>query len=465
MVGLWAGMPPAWFGRLAEGLRLSGLASVAVALAATLALLLWRARGRSQAWRASRANLRPQAEFLAALGREIQVPLDGLFALAGMVARADLESRRQELTATIQKSSEALLAAANEVLTFSRSENDGTPVKTVAFDLRAMAEQAARLFAPRAWSHRLAFKTAIGARVPRWVMGDPSSLAVVLMNLLDNAVRFTREGVVRLDVSLLKDTFGRPSVKFTVSDTGAGMDAETLARLLEPEGEASSPAPQPYRTTGLGLGVSRRLIAKMGGSLGAESEPRGGSTFWFRVPVEIVEAAPAPPSKIARRSKPAAPPSVAPPRPLLPRAASLNRRILIVERDPAQQVAVLFAVRMLGYQGQVAAGRNEALEAWAGAPFDLVLLDGEAPGGEGLETAAAIRERETGARRIPIVALTAKEVSAEQQASWTSPIDDQLAKPLCLAALARVLERWLAPPVQDNVEDNAASSARLSLPV
>lgn len=155
----------------------------------------------------------------------------------------------------------------------------------VAFNVRLLVLRCTLAFAGRARSKNLRLKTAVDADVPRLVRADRSRILHVLTNLLDNAVKFTGEGVVRLEVRCAIEG-GRPLLRFTVYDTGAGIDSDSLARILGPHREIGAP--------GHGLFVSQRVIASMGGTLGAESEPRGGSTFWFSVPVEIIQPAPKP---------------------------------------------------------------------------------------------------------------------------------------------------------------------------
>jgi len=192
----------------------------------------------------------------------------------------------------------------------------------------------------------------------------------------------------------------------------------------------------------------------MGGTMGAESEPRGGSTFWFSVPVEIVEPASLPRPKLAHQSPT---PAVAlSPGPLLPRASKPGKRVLIVHEDAASQVAALWAVRTLGYSGEVVSSGKAALEVWKTAPFDLVLLDGAMP--EAADAIQSIRRLETGC--VPIVALNSPAGDASIQAT---AIDGSLTKPLCLLHLAQTLDHWLGEAAHAYTSE--ASSDKLSLPV
>lgn len=328
--------------------------------------------------------------------------------------------------------------------------NPGNPAE-IAFDVRLLVEQGAHRVTQHARAKGLRLTTAVAEDVPCWVRGDPSRLRNVLLNLLDNAVKFTNEGAVRLEVVSSAETGGRVQLRFDVYDTGAGIDSETLARLLEPNASAGE-------ATVHGLPMSVRMVARMGGTLRAESEPRGGSTFWFTVPVEIVEPAFGVGSKACPALATLACATVSTAEtPLWPKASSPGKRVLIVEQDPAQQVVTLWGLRALGYSGEVVSTGQAALEAWDRTPFDLVLLDcAMADAGE---TTKGIRRLETGC--IPIVAMSA--TVDEQPIRRAAAVDDHLAKPLCLMELARVLHHWLDDAAPAYASE--ATSDKLSLPV
>ena len=304
----------------------------------------------------------------------------------------------------------------------------------IAFEPRVLVRQVSRACAEHARSKHLYFKTVVAADVPQRMCGDASSMGAVLEKLLDNAVKFTGEGAVRLEVAWAA---GARQLRFDVYDTGIGIDLETLNRLLTANADSH------------GLAVSQRVVAAMGGAMGAESEPRGGSTFWFSVPVEALE--PARTGRATRRLKREAV-AVTCPGPLLPKAPRPGKRVLIVEPDPASQVAALWGVRTLGYRGEVVSSGPAAFDAWQRGAFDLLLVDcAMAHAGEAIQR---IRGLETGC--VPIIAMN--HTNGEPIS-----IDDHLAKPLCLIMLARTLDHWLGDGAA--AAANEASSDRLSLPV
>ena len=326
----------------------------------------------------------------------------------------------------------------------SQSRGADHPAK-VAFNARLLAFRCARTFVARAQAKGLRLKIAIDAGVPRLVRADRSRIFLALASLVDNAVKFTQEGVIRLEVVLAAEN-GRPHLRFTIYDTGAGIDSETLAWLLGSDGNTFFP--------GHGLSITRHMVASMGGTLGAESEPRGGSTFWFSVPAEIVEAAPA--AQPRPLHQPATPDVAISPSLLLPGAPHPTKRVLVVDADAVAQVATLWGVRTLGYSAEAVSTGRAALETWQGAPFDLVLLNCAMV--DAAEIIKGIRRLETGC--VPIVALR---LAAANSTIAATAIDGSLARPVCLMELARTLDHWLGDSAPAYTSE--ASSDKLSLPV
>ncbi len=313
----------------------------------------------------------------------------------------------------------------------------------ITFAPRDAIGEWSRAFRQDAQAKGVRFKIAIAPPVPRRIRADRPRIAAALTTLLENAVAFTEEGVVRLEVAMTRDALARAWLRFTVLDTGAGVDSETLARLLSAD------------ETGHGLSLARRAVEEMGGRMAAESEPRGGSTFSFSVPVEVVE--PARPVARMKLQRPELPADIPASAPLLPLASKPSRRILVVEHEMAVQVAVLWGLRTLGYSGEAVSSGAAALETWRHTPFDLVLLDWAAL--DAPETAQRIRRLETGC--VPILGFAAPDDQPSLSAS--AAIDGYLPKPVCLLELARTLDRWLGAAGPAYASE--ASSERLSLPV
>jgi signal transduction histidine kinase len=313
------------------------LAYGASGLVVALSILLWQVRRVRQARQAAeRANC-AKSEFLTTMSHELRTPLNGIVGMAELLARTVLDQEQREMTDVIRSSSETLISMVGDILDFSRIEAGGLHVEAVPFDLHASVEGVVEVFAQRAHSKGLVFETRMTPNVPRLIYGDPLRIRQVLTNLLANAVKFTEKGKVCLEASLGGDPAEPLAVLFRISDTGIGIDAKTVARLFTAFTQADSAATRKYGGIGLGLAISHRLVSLMGGSIGVESEPGRGSTFWFLVPVGSMPAGSA--------GLPEAQPAVA--APLLPdgpaQAPSRIRRILIVEDNPVNQIIALRA--------------------------------------------------------------------------------------------------------------------------
>jgi len=412
--------------------RLLFLAFGAAALAATLAAVLWQVqRVRLSRKAADQANS-AKSEFLANISHEIRTPLNGVIGMTELLARTSLSEEQRSMVGIVQSSSESLLGLVNEILDFTKIEAGRLSLERTEFDVREGAEAVMALLRPRALAKGLSLQLDIAEDIPKSVVGDPLRLRQVLLNLVSNAIKFTEEGHVRLEAALACDTSYGLAILFRVTDTGIGIAPAVIQKLFTPFTQADSATTRKYGGTGLGLAISRRLVQFMGGSIGVDSEPGRGSTFWFVVPVGTVETAPIP--EIA-------PPETPPPVSIPPDAKG---RILVAEDNPINQKVALRALQSLGYTAEVVATGKEVLAALDRRCFDLILMDCQMPEMDGYEATAEIRRREAGYGHIPIIAMTANAIEGEDSRCRASGMDDYLSKPMRFAALSHMLERWLA---------------------
>ncbi len=419
-----------------------GMAGVALAFT----VLLWQMFRVRAARRAADDANAAKSEFLANMSHEIRTPLNGIVGMAELLARTSLDRDQREMAEVIHNSSESLIAIVSDILDFSRIEAGALRVDAAPFDLHAAIADIVKLFAPRALSKGLRLDTSIAGNVPRRVIADALRLRQVLLNLVGNALKFTAQGHVRLEATLAGDPAECGAVLFRIVDTGIGIDPKLTGKLFMPFTQADSATTRKYGGTGLGLAISRRLVSLMGGSIGVESEPGRGSTFWFLIPVQPAGEAVVEP-EAALQPQPESRAVVAPPGPGLPERHLPAVRILIVEDHPVNQLVALRAVRGLGYTAEAVSGGAQALEACARDRFDLVLMDCQMPDMDGYQTTAGIRHLEARqalpSTRIPIIAMTANAVAGSREKCLAAGMDDYLGKPFRLAALARTLERWL----------------------
>ncbi len=394
---------------------------------------------------AAEAANRAKSAFLAMMSHEIRTPLHGIIGHTHLLEATTPVSREQsDHLSTIVSSGEALLAIIEDILDYSKIEAGKLQLEMAPFSLREIAGSSVAVLEPRAAAKHIVLKMQIAPEVPGMVLGDHARLRQVLTNLLANAVKFTLEGEVRLEVGSEPSSAGIRRVHFRISDTGIGIAPERIADLFQPFSQLDASITRRFGGTGLGLVICQRLVTSMGGSISLDSRENSGTTIDVFVPLQLAppESAPLRASGATRHEPPRENGARGIPR-FAPAVAAL--RILVAEDNAVNRQLIQILLHKCGSTHvEVVDDGVDAVSRLASGGIDVVLMDCQMPRLDGYKATREIRrwEAEDAARpRAAIIALTAGAFAEHRQRALDSGMDDFLTKPLRPEALGEALAR------------------------
>jgi signal transduction histidine kinase/AmiR/NasT family two-component response regulator len=402
-----------------------------------------------QAKAAAESASRTKSDFLASMSHEIRTPMNAIMGIADLLAKTALSPEQDKYVQIFRRAGDNLLNLINDILDLSKVEASQLELERTGFSLNDHLEKVTEMVVARAQEKGLAMVCEIAPDVPNDLVGDPTRLRQVLLNLLGNAIKFTQSGEVTLRVAPDANPSVPTALRFTVSDTGIGIPGEKLARVFERFTQADSSTTRRFGGSGLGLTISKRLVELMGGRIWVESEVGEGSVFAFAVPFEIA----------ATVNRPTAVPVGTGLEPALPAL-----RILLAEDSPDNCIITMAYLEDTPYQVEIAETGAIACEKFRAKHYDLVLMDRQMPVMDGLTATRTIRAWEQANDRppTPIIALTASALKGDREKCLAAGCTAFLTKPIKQEVLLQAIKEHSLVALTSSRE--LASSGELASP-
>ncbi|MGH1335718.1 MAG: PAS domain S-box protein [Aureispira sp.] len=395
-------------------------------------------------------NAKIKEDFLTNMSHEIRTPMNGVLGFSRLLLQTKMTHLQHEYAQSIYSSAENLLVIVNDILDVSKIESGTFQLKESIFDLQKRMEESLSILKVSVQKKSLIFNIHIDPKIPRMILGVPDRLSQVLINLVGNAIKFTKKGTIVLSVSLYNNR-----LLFKVTDTGIGIPEDKLESIFESFTQAENCTTRAYSGTGLGLSISKKLVHLMGGQIGVESKLNQGSTFFFSLPFKGIDE--------PQEQQPTSYNSIARPNADLP-------LILVVEDNKVNQELVLIYLNLLECDCHIAENGLAALSYMQQYQYDLILMDIQMPTMDGMAATSVIRKINNS---IPIIAMSAHALEREKKRCFEIGMNDYIAKPFKVEGLQEIMTKYIRLPSQKEQSavpriqylDNNATPSQTTNPV